>query len=301
VGGHARAPWVAPGRGPVAYGGLHLQYGPPLAGGARFGRLTGLPMPPERTTARLAHLSREAALPGAGSPQPVVLVRHRVHPGGLDLTVGPDDTAVVRHSDTTVGTFGPGDHRIHPEDLRYWCGGDPDGVLATWFVSTAPLPTIHAGGAPPGLDGRVRATAVCQVADPATLVATLAGEVDLTRPEALTYWLGRQVLIAAGDRDPEAALTGRLGGFGLTVRDITVERTGSHDVQPPGGGAHPEACRRCGQPAEASDRFCGRCGAALEALRCAGCSQPLRPGVAFCTSCGAPTGGSGTTSGNGPS
>ena len=258
-------------------------------------------MPPERTTARLAHLSREAALPGAGSPQPVVLVHHRAHPGGLDLTVGPDDTAVVRHRDTTVGSFGPGEHRIHPEDLRYWCGGDPDPVLATWFVSTAPLPATHAGGAPPGTTERVRATAVCQVVDPPALVATLAGEVDLARPEALGYWLGRQVLAAAGDPDPAAALTGRLGGFGLTVRDIHVERTGTGGMQAPGGGVHPQTCGRCGQHAEATDRFCGRCGAALEALRCQGCDQLLRPGLAFCTSCGAPTARTGSGTGSEPS
>ena len=54
-------------------------------------------------------------------------------------------------------------------------------------------------------------------------------------------------------------------------------------------------CARCGAPLSPGQRFCGQCGAAVEAppvaapkaQLCTNCGQPLEPGSTFCTECGA--------------
>ena len=45
-------------------------------------------------------------------------------------------------------------------------------------------------------------------------------------------------------------------------------------------------CPRCG--AVANGKFCGACGAPLEAARCASCQSQLIPDARFCTQCGTP-------------
>ena len=45
-------------------------------------------------------------------------------------------------------------------------------------------------------------------------------------------------------------------------------------------------CPECGTPAARDDRFCGNCGAVLEAS-CAECGTPHQPGDLFCAHCGA--------------
>lgn len=51
-------------------------------------------------------------------------------------------------------------------------------------------------------------------------------------------------------------------------------------------------CVKCGAPLRAGAKFCGACGAKIEAPRfCTQCGQSLEPGEAFCTQCGAPADG----------
>jgi hypothetical protein len=55
------------------------------------------------------------------------------------------------------------------------------------------------------------------------------------------------------------------------------------------------ACPRCGRPAGAEDKFCGRCGAALPELApaestCPQCGRPVDAADQFCASCGHPLG-----------
>jgi class 3 adenylate cyclase/predicted ATPase len=52
-----------------------------------------------------------------------------------------------------------------------------------------------------------------------------------------------------------------------------------------------ERCDQCGAPAEASERFCGQCGAPLAG--CPSCGAPVLSGRRFCTSCGHALPGSG--------
>ena len=51
-------------------------------------------------------------------------------------------------------------------------------------------------------------------------------------------------------------------------------------------------CVKCGALLRAGAKFCGACGAKIEAPRfCTQCGQSLEPGEAFCTQCGAPADG----------
>src|SRR2546423_15050511 len=46
-------------------------------------------------------------------------------------------------------------------------------------------------------------------------------------------------------------------------------------------------CLHCRAAADASHRFCGRCGTPLH-VRCTACLALLAPGLEFCTNCGHP-------------
>jgi len=49
-------------------------------------------------------------------------------------------------------------------------------------------------------------------------------------------------------------------------------------------------CPNCARPAEADDRFCAGCGAALQ-LGCVACGRTAPAGSAYCAGCGQPLGG----------
>ncbi|MGH3715837.1 MAG: ATP-binding protein, partial [Micromonosporaceae bacterium] len=55
------------------------------------------------------------------------------------------------------------------------------------------------------------------------------------------------------------------------------------------GEAIDRVCLHCHATADASHRFCGRCGSALH-VRCPHCSEVMAPGLGYCTSCGQPVG-----------
>ncbi len=51
-------------------------------------------------------------------------------------------------------------------------------------------------------------------------------------------------------------------------------------------------CVKCGAPLREGAKFCGACGAKIEAQRfCTQCGEPLAPGEKFCVQCGAPVDG----------
>jgi len=53
------------------------------------------------------------------------------------------------------------------------------------------------------------------------------------------------------------------------------------------GGQIDRICLHCHAVAEATHRFCGKCGSALH-MRCPNCSAVVAPGLGYCTSCGHP-------------
>lgn len=198
----------------------------------------------------------------------------------MALDVGNDEHAVVTVDGRRVAGFGPGLHHVHPDDVAQWTAGDPATTFTTWFVTTGQLDDTTAAV---DLDGTtVLATAVVRVADPERLVQALAATVDLARPEALRYWLARQLAqaVTATDGTGDAvaqALGDAVATAGLAVVTVTVS---------PGRDQPAPHCPRCGTAALGADRFCATCGNPLHPAACAGCGAALRPGVRFCTACG---------------
>lgn len=217
---------------------------------------------------------------------------HRMHDDGVDVVVADGHEALVVFEGRIVASLGPGHHNLHPEEIAYWTDGE-DGWFDTWFVSTATLGAITVTDRLDPDATPFTATARFRITEPPLLVESLAPQVDLARPEAFTYWLGRQLVgavRAAGPNDPAAvaaALADLVGPNGVVVVPPIEVAAGS------GTGAEPSACGSCGAATQPGDRFCSGCGASLDSAGCAACGSALRPGSRFCSSCGAAAPGSG--------
>ncbi len=61
---------------------------------------------------------------------------------------------------------------------------------------------------------------------------------------------------------------------------------GLHQERGKGG----EVCAHCGEPFGADDKFCRRCGAALDTSGCPNCGAAVQVEWKFCKECGAPVG-----------
>lgn len=59
-------------------------------------------------------------------------------------------------------------------------------------------------------------------------------------------------------------------------------------VKPQPVTASDSKCPHCGEPFDAKDKFCRRCGASI-APTCASCGETVKVGARFCGRCGAPT------------
>jgi hypothetical protein len=225
------------------------------------------------------HLTRRpASLRGERRRHPLARHRHHMAPAGMDLDVDADERAVVTVGQRTVAEFGPGLHHVHPDDVAQWTDGDPTTVFTTWFVTTGHLDDTTTTAQVDGTT--VLATARLRVTDPGALVQALSPTVDLARPDALRYWLARQLagaVTATGGTDVDAALGDAVATAGLAVVSVTI---------PPGGAGTEPVCPHCGGARLASDRFCATCGTALHRTACAGCGAALRDAVRYCTTCG---------------
>lgn len=47
-----------------------------------------------------------------------------------------------------------------------------------------------------------------------------------------------------------------------------------------------DACEKCGTPMETGQRFCAKCGSAINNELCSSCGKKIRAGDQFCSSCG---------------
>jgi antitoxin (DNA-binding transcriptional repressor) of toxin-antitoxin stability system len=233
------------------------------------------------------HLNRRLRhLGGRQNRDAVTHHHHKVAPSGLVVDVAAGEEVLIVIEGRTVANVGPGSHVVHPEEIAYWTDGD-DCTFDTWFVTTGELDPVHVADRVESSDGTitVQATVRYRITEPALLVESLAATVDLARPEAFDYWLGRQVLTAARSArrahatDIEHSLDTLVAPVGLSVippLEITVDD--SDDVP---------ACPQCGAAGVPGDRFCAVCGTSMLIRSCTQCSAPLRPGSRFCTSCGA--------------
>lgn len=238
---------------------------------------------------RLSHLDSRHT-----SGDPVIHHHYRVDPNGVVIEVADSTEAVIVFEGRMVASLGPGTHTIHPEEIAYWTDGD-DGAFDTWFVSTAPLAPVSVTDTIDTADGslRVQTTVRYQFTEPALAVESLAASVDLARPEALTYWLGRQTLSAV-----RSAVTSHPGADASIDPATVIERHLDDLVTPVGLRVLPPVaaatgvqsptltCDNCGAGIAAGDRFCAVCGEPVSAVTCTGCGEPLRPGARFCSSCG---------------
>lgn len=243
-------------------------------------------------TRRLSHLDSRHTGGDA-----VIHHHYRVDPAGLVIEVAGSAEALIVFEGRVVANLGPGSHTIHPEEIAYWTDGE-DGAFDTWFVSTAPLAPVSVADTVDTAAGpvRVQVTVGFRFAEPALAVESLAASVDLARPEALIYWLGRQTLLAV-----RSAMASHPDAGGGVDPATVIERHLDDLVAPLGLGVVPPVvavtgvespaltCGTCGAGIAAGDRFCSGCGEAVRAVACTGCGEALRPGARFCSSCGVGT------------